>query len=394
MGTHRGWFVKVRDGRFQGHALDPKTGKYATKTFGSMESAETWAKEKHAKILLGLETTEKPTAEMATITTDFMDSLRLADSAPEHMTHVQRVAKMAMAAGVTDLLDPETIPKARRFLLGLKTRTGKPASQATKNSFLTVLRSIGNFALSEERIPKNPFSKVEKVRCAASIKEVFTIDELRLLTSPLQAAHPYYPMFAAMIYTGMRYGEAVNLRTSWLLWDAKRIAIQVDKRDRAQRGNEGFRTKSGRGRLIRMMDEFAAIIRPLADKAEDLVLPDYAKMPRKTRQDRFERYLKHCGITVGERTPHSCRHTWCCLMLASGENEMLVKQYAGHSEKEMTEHYAQQQEMYRVQVAKEGWARGELSLQAPPKAAPAKKPVPVGVALPAIPGPGSIAASG
>ncbi len=33
----------------------------------------------------------------------------------------------------------------------------------------------------------------------------------------------------------------------------------------------------------------------------------------------------------------------------------------------MTAHYAQSQEEYRVQVAREGWARGELSLMKSPK---------------------------
>ncbi len=51
------------------------------------------------------------------------------------------------------------------------------------------------------------------------------------------------------------------------------------------------------------------------------------------------------------------------MMLASGENEILVQQYAGHDDKAMTKHYARQQDSYRVQIARAGWERGELRLR-------------------------------
>ncbi len=50
-------------------------------------------------------------------------------------------------------------------------------------------------------------------------------------------------------------------------------------------------------------------------------------------------------------------------MLASGENQILVQQYAGHADSEMTSHYALSQDAFRGRVRKAGWEPGELRLR-------------------------------
>ena len=161
---------------------------------------------------------------------------------------------------------------------------------------------------------------------------------------------------------------------SWFAWKDDVIAIQSSRKARANLGTTDLRTKTSRGRLTRLMHEFADIMRADLKPGEEPpktgpVFPEYAAMDNKSKSRRFDAYLTHCGVPVEDnghsRTPHSCRHTWTCLMLASGENEMLVKQYAGHSEKEMTEHYAEQQERFRKRVRAEEWEPGELRLQPP-----------------------------
>jgi integrase len=138
-----------------------------------------------------------------------------------------------------------------------------------------------------------------------------------------------------------------------------RIAMQYE--------SKGHHEK--RARVTRLMEEFAEAIKWQALRIQGPVFPQYRDMPNWQFQAAFESYLAHCGIMAltpqakKKRTPHSTRHTWTCLMLASGENEILVQHYAGHTQKEMTGYYARQQDIFRRQVEKAGWPKGELRLR-------------------------------
>lgn len=379
-GARKGWFIKERGGRFQAHAWDRKADKYQAKTFDSREAAQDWAEKTHAAFVTDQLRAGKQTARGITLRSagdEFLADLQYRGAAADHQSLMARILKEAEEAGCGDLPlnEPEIVSKTRAFLAGLKKRNEEPASAATRNSYLTALRAVGNFALRQygdirdevRRVIRNPFQKLDKIPVASPMKDTFTLAEVRELVSAKHKAHPFYRPFCSMIYTGFRMNEMANLQGEWFLWDAQRLRLVISKKRRAQPGAVGeFRTKNLHERVTRLHLEYIGLMRPKSGKLSGPLFPDLLKMDRKGRQRLFDRYVTDCGITVGDRTPHSCRHTWTCLMLASGENEILVKQYAGHSEKEMTEHYAKQQDLYRVEVEREGWPRGELCLRSAP----------------------------
>ena len=66
----------------------------------------------------------------------------------------------------------------------------------------------------------------------------------------------------------------------------------------------------------------------------------------------------HAGIDPGERTPHSCRHTYGAMMIATGCPDILVKAYMGHESVATTADYAKAAPLHVAAV--KGWGMGNL----------------------------------
>ncbi len=337
MSSHKGWAVRERSpGKFQARAWDPRAHKYATETKADRASAETWAKEEHAKLVLRQATADRSRTSLRAIADEYLDDLKLHNASEEHMAQMRYVVNATIAGGITDLAASDIAKRTRALLLGLKTLRGTEASDTTRNNFLKQLRTLGNFAVLHGSVMRNPFKLISFITVEETLKEVFAIDEVRLAVDPKNADHDFYRPFCAMIYTGFRLREMANMEWGWINWDAQRIRLSFERKARASVGTTAakvWKTKSRRERITRLAAEFATVMKPAeGDIPTGLVFPSLKAMGTRSLQERFNRFLRHCGVEVKGRTPHSCRHTWTCLMLASGENEILVQQYAGHSQ--------------------------------------------------------------
>jgi len=60
--------------------------------------------------------------------------------------------------------------------------------------------------------------------------------------------------------------------------------------------------------------------------------------------------------------PHTCRHTYAAMMLASGVDSLFLRQYLGHRDEAMTDHYSQLKTMFTAEVKAEKWEPGVLRL--------------------------------
>ncbi len=359
----RGWYAAKRaSGNWTGYAWDKVALKYQGRTFSTETEALDWAERKNAEFKLGQAKAGR--SSLQRIADEYLLDCDLHGSSEGHKVYVKYVVRTAIAGGITDLNNTEQVVVAtRKVLTGLlwKGVEGKPATAGAKNSFLKILRRIGSFAMRHRHLLSNPFQLLDKVPVKKPLKGVFTLEELGRLVDPQHKGHPFYPVFAAMIYTGFRCNEVKHLAWEWFLWDSMRLAMQIDLL--SPKGQH-----ERRARVTRLMEEFDAVMRPRAG-VTGLVFPELRELSNWDFQARFESYLAHCGVPAltpassKKRTPHSTRHTWTCLMLASGENEILVQHYAGHSQKEMTSYYARQQDVFRRQVEKAAWPKGELRLR-------------------------------
>lgn len=346
--------VQRAHGRWTGYAWDPHQQKYQGKTFDTEAMARDWASFKHAEFVT--KQAKAGRTLMREVADEYLAELTLHSASVGHLAFCRHVIDTAIAKGITDLNNDGCVSIARQLLIHLtKKGSEAKASAVTKNNFLKILRALGNFAVKHRYVRENHFDRLDYVPVAVPLKAVFELEELGRLVDPKHKAHPFYPVFAMQIYTGFRPREVRWVDHDWILRDSMRLAMKI-----GEFLPKGHRER--RARITRFMEEHADVMKDQKD-AHGPVFPHLRRVTNKHFQDRFNEYLAHCGVTVGERTPHSTRHTWTCLMLASGENEMLVQQYAGHSQKEMTAYYAREQDRYRRQVERAGWARGELRLR-------------------------------
>lgn len=208
--------------------------------------------------------------------------------------------------------DVEAYKTKRRFVVR--------ASTVAKE--LRVLNAVLNRAVKLKVIQDNPISIVKPPKQLDSKPHhYYQPDELALLYQQSD----YGPVWRLMANTGLRRGEALNLRWVWI---TDHIRIQST-------GEE--RTKSGEWRKIPMSEgartALTAIPRP--DKAI-YVLPRIAP---ESLSRAFARDAKKAGL---DGSLHSLRHSYICHLLLAGENIRTVQLYAGHAHISTTEKYAYQ----------------------------------------------------
>jgi integrase len=347
----KGWNIQERvAGSFLACVTDPITRKREAKTFPTRSAAETWAEQQRARFLLAqASATKTPFEDLAK---EYMQDLRRRCRSELHIATVEQTIDTLKKGGLVDMAAPHAVPLVSRIIAGLKSRGGD-ASPKTRNNFLVRVHAIANYAVKRDYLVKNRFVQIDFQKVPKKDKAVFTLDEVGRLVDPKMKDHEFYKPICCMLYGGFRQGEMRNMRWDWFLWEPMRIAVKMSAE---------FITKTARERLTRLMEELSITMKPDGEM-QGPVFPDLIKLDNTAVQRRFDNYLADCNVTVGDRTPHSCRHTWTAMMLASGENEILVQQYAGHDDKAMTKHYAKQQDSFRVQIARAGWERGELRLR-------------------------------
>lgn len=67
------------------------------------------------------------------------------------------------------------------------------------------------------------------------------------------------------------------------------------------------------------------------------------------------------GIAIGERSPHSLRHTYAGLMTATGVPSIMLAAWMGHVSMATTAGYAQM--AMRFHVVAQAWPRGQFRLR-------------------------------
>ena len=405
----KGWTVKElkhvdpeRGSPWLARAWDPNAKKYRNQRHKTYGEAETWAKDESARLRVGISQAGK--APVQDVIDDYLADITSMGAAPGYIAEQKRTLDSAVAAGLTDLRHPRVEKIARDWLdkatalhrsvekemvdqhgkpivdiqtrSPVKVKVPAPLSPRTRNRYLETLRTLANFAIKQGRIVRNPFLAISAAAQSDTLKDVFTVSEMHKLVDRDNSSHEYWLLFCTLIYTGMRLGEALHLRWDSIEWRASRIVV----RDwRAVKGaNPEFRLKFKKERVIPLQPEFHAILKKIAKVGKaGWVFPDDLRLAStKSHAGRLAAYLKHCDVpqvgVTGKRTPHSTRHTYLSLMLATGENELAVMLYAGHNELSTTRGYTRTQVLYRNDV--KGWERGEFRLaKAKSKVAPSTK---------------------
>ena len=213
-------------------------------------------------------------------------------------------------------------------------KRGTQRSKATVNRELSALSKIFELAIRERQTVENPVRLVKKFKEDNERIRYFKPDEEAGLEEVIDFAPSYLKSFVILArHTGMRSGEALNLKIKQV--DLEERTIHLTK------------TKRGKSRRIPLNEIAYETVTSLIAGAEEkgteyLFFNPKTGKPYKWLRRSFRTLMKQAGITDFKR--HDLRHDAATNMVESGASLIEVRDILGHSDIRMTQRYAHAKE--------------------------------------------------
>ena len=208
-------------------------------------------------------------------------------------------------------------------------------SDATKNRYLAMLRSIFRFAVDHDYCVKDPTRSIKlKREVPVKLYEVNNelIDRLSVAIDWLEDRFPRTSCLVEfLLRTGMRLGEALPLTWSDVDFTLQQITLRT--------------TKSGRVRHVPLSEECIEVLDRLADVTADFpkdgwLFPSSFGSSHMTRPVRpWKKACRAAGLPLSLRF-HDLRHIFASACVKDGIPLYTVQGLLGHSSIRMTERYS------------------------------------------------------
>lgn len=380
--------------RYQVRVRDRETKKYKSERYPTEEEAKDWATKQAAKFTLG-----QDSAGTCTITgtkEEYLLALKARDRTPDYIRSQGVLLDGVVAAGIDNLRAKGIMPALQRYVAGLKNRhphyAGKKIvpgiSPATRKKVVIELCGYGNWLCHPLRryLPYNPFEALEKPETDKRVLPTFSMDECRKLTTDAAMSTWEGLYWAFRLYVGTRQKETAWMRWEHILWDEKRVFVQLadddDKREaqmlgsarKTRRGKRDLeprkrdilkRVKRRKERHAYLPDEFSAVLKLRQGEPGHYVFPDEFRARALTwEHKKYKAHLDALSITRGAKCPHRLRATHASLMNAAGMSEYSLMEFMGHESLDTTRKYAKGSTRYIEQVR--GWNKTICLRQVPP----------------------------
>lgn len=252
---------------------------------------------------------------------DYVSCLRnwMGDWLPRYASSLNRADGRAMLSRL------EAAGKARNFRKNVK----------------YMVNVIYKWAIEERVITGVNVSPVEGVKLAndktEKVPEIFTIEEVRtLLREAKSHEHPWYPVWATALLTGMRSGELHALVWSGVDFESRRITVSKSYDTRMKRVKS---TKAGYWRTVPISEELLLILTELKVEAGDRA----HVLPRHWQWDKGEqaRVLRMFCQGVGIRPIcfHALRACFATQLLANDVAPARIMKICGWRDLKTMQHY-------------------------------------------------------
>jgi len=208
----------------------------------------------------------------------------------------------------------------------------------TKKNYLTLLKTILNYAVKWGYIDHNPIANMKPPKVVKTF-HFFNNDEMKLILE--KSKEPLNTGIVLLANTGIRRAELYHLR--WKDVDLKTEQIRVWP-------YEGFVPKGKRPRAIPLNDEAFKTIKVLKKSRNKT---EFVFRPYKSiyyLREKFTELLKELGI---KGTLHDLRHTFASHLAMAGVPIPVISELLGHSNLSTTEVYAHLSPgIHKIQVKK------------------------------------------
>jgi integrase len=205
-------------------------------------------------------------------------------------------------------------------------------SPVTINVELRALRTIFNVAIRWQHVERNPFTGMRLMSVPERTPAFLTRDDFQNLLNVIKEGW-IRELVVFAVLTGMRRGEALNLK--WKNVDLSRKIIHIET-------DSTFKTKAGKRRVVPMNETVFSLLsqKAMAYHGSDFVFThDGEPIDAGYLTHRFKDYVSKTKLD-GRLHWHSLRHTFASWLVQDGVSLFEVQKLLGHSSAEMTMIYS------------------------------------------------------
>jgi site-specific recombinase XerD len=217
-----------------------------------------------------------------------------------------------------------------KFITSTFGRTQRGAHQ-----YYRTLKAAFNKALQWNYISINPFTKVKFPKLSKSYPAFITEDELLMIVS--NTPYQYLKdIFITAFYTGLRLGEIINMKWSWIDFTQSCITVKC---------SEEFLTKSKKDRIVPMSEKVRSILsnRYQANLHKPNEFVFYHFKGRRLHQETISKQFKDIvrKVNLNDKIHfHTLRHSFASMLVQRGVSLYVVKELLGHEYLSTTKIYS------------------------------------------------------
>ncbi|HUX60145.1 MAG TPA: tyrosine-type recombinase/integrase [Ignavibacteriaceae bacterium] len=225
-------------------------------------------------------------------------------------------------------LDVRTLDK---FIINTFARTQRGASL-----YYRTLKAAFSKAITWDYLLENPLKKIKVPKIAKSFPIFISLSELQIILSNTKADY-LKNLFTTAFYTGMRLGELLNMKWSWIDFQQNIIKVQC---------SDTFTTKSKKERIIPISSTIRILLTNQFPKVIDLDKKDFVftrvsgiKLNEDFISKQFKKSVRAAGMDDKIHF-HTLRHSFASMLVQRGVSLYVVKELLGHEDLSTTQIYS------------------------------------------------------
>lgn len=196
---------------------------------------------------------------------------------------------------------------------------------------LTALYAFLNYLVKSDILPQKILERKIRLKLPEALPRAIVFEDVKALLAVVTEVRDR-AMILLLLRTGMRIGELLNLQVSDINLQELKICIYIGE-------------KNAQGRVVYYCDDARkALMAWLRIRDPEQRYLFYGHKGRALSyagaRKVFRKYLKKAGLASKGYTLHQLRHTFASELLNAGMRLEVLQQLLGHSNIEITRHYA------------------------------------------------------
>ena len=200
----------------------------------------------------------------------------------------------------------------------------------TVNLFVQVIKRTYNWGVEQRLISDNPIKNVRRVPRDPPTDRSLEASDIEQFLERAHESEPLGDICEVLLHTGMRVGEALNLK--WGDIDVRQRMARIFNHKTAHRGDQRPRTIPLNDRVIKILKNQSKTGKVVFIGEGGQPLTYSALKCRKGRLE--EKYSEMPHVTF-----HQFRHTFATRLARNGVPERVAQEILGHASTLMTRHY-------------------------------------------------------